>query len=710
NTYTLFAELVRHIQSDTGRVGVIVPSGIATDDTTKYYFQDIMDSAALVSLYDFENRAGLFPAVDSRMKFCLLTLTGADRPAQAGAQFVFFALDVAHLREEARRFTLSAADIALLNPNTRTCPIFRGKRDAELTKAIYRSAIPIGNEQCGFGFQPKIDMTDEVGKFYPAYNLSNVGHVQTRVVLNGVSYLRLYESKLTWHYDHRFATFANCSEDEFNSGSPRRLNKDEQMRPDYFCLPRYYVPELLVNKRYNSESSTQNNYLLAVRRLTNSTNERTAVFSLLPKSGCGNSMFVFTAPTASRYIWLLSCGNTFAFDYCTRNKVGGTNFLQFIIEQLPLVAQEKIHNFQGFLAGSRWLRERILELVYVTYDLLPFAQDCGYYGPPFRWDEERRFLLRCELDAAYFHLYGIGREDVAYIMDTFPIVRRKDEAAHGEYRTKRVILEIYDEMGAAISAHVAADSHPRSSGQEAQEEARLGNRGYELKPPPAHPDAAPAAADSHPRSPAEEARLGNRGYETRLNPPPAHPDAAHQWDAAYLGPELPRDEWWQPAAADSHPRASSAAPEAADSHPRAPAEEARLGNRGYELKPPPMPKAKPAAKPALDVQPALVTDFTPPQGGYSLRLKRVMALGQPKNQMELTELIAALGDENGQIRWLAGASLVKVGGTAVVRLLAAYLGTGPDEVAQSEARKVLGMIAETDEDEAVQQAARAAAQ
>jgi len=85
-------------------------------------------------------------------------------------------------------------------------------------------------------------------------------------------------------------------------------------------------------------------------------------------------------------------------------------------------------------------------LVYTSWEMQPLARDCGYEGPPFRWDEERRFQLRCELDAAFFHLYGIGREDVEYIMETFPIVRRKDEARWGEYRTKRVLLEEYDRM------------------------------------------------------------------------------------------------------------------------------------------------------------------------------------------------------------------------------------------------------------------------
>jgi hypothetical protein len=88
-----------------------------------------------------------------------------------------------------------------------------------------------------------------------------------------------------------------------------------------------------------------------------------------------------------------------------------------------------------------WMLPRVLELVYTSWEMQPFARDCGYDGPPFAWDEERRFQLRCEVDAAFFHLYGIEREDVEYIMETFPIVRRKDEARWGEYRTKGQTLE-----------------------------------------------------------------------------------------------------------------------------------------------------------------------------------------------------------------------------------------------------------------------------
>ena len=102
------------------------------------------------------------------------------------------------------------------------------------------------------------------------------------------------------------------------------------------------------------------------------------------------------------------------------------------------------------------------ESIYKLWDCETFARDCGYDWPPFRWDEERRFLLRAELAAAFFHLYGLNRDDTAYILDTFPIVRRKDIARTeiknqsgevtqpGTYITKETILTIYDAMADSI--------------------------------------------------------------------------------------------------------------------------------------------------------------------------------------------------------------------------------------------------------------------
>jgi hypothetical protein len=146
-----------------------------------------------------------------------------------------------------------------------------------------------------------------------------------------------------------------------------------------------------------------------------------------------------------------------SFDYCARQKVGGISLKYFTMKQLPVLPPATYESEALWSRGTPlhiWLRDRVLELTYSAWDLKPWAKDVGHDGPPFRWDESRRFFLRCELDAAFFHLYGISRDDTAYILDTFPIVRRKDVAKHGDYRTKLLILEIFDALKAAIQSGV----------------------------------------------------------------------------------------------------------------------------------------------------------------------------------------------------------------------------------------------------------------
>jgi len=174
------------------------------------------------------------------------------------------------------------------------------------------------------------------------------------------------------------------------------------------------------------------------------------IASVIPLAAVGDK-FLLIQPDRqpSEVPALLSNLASIPFDYVTRQKLGSTSLKYFTMKQLPVLSPDTYYNHAPWDDGGLlqdWLTPRVLELTYTAWDLEPFACDLGYNYPPFRWDPDRRFLLRCELDAAFFHLYGIEREDADYIMETFPIVKRRDEAAHGEYRTKRVILEIYDQM------------------------------------------------------------------------------------------------------------------------------------------------------------------------------------------------------------------------------------------------------------------------
>jgi len=458
NTYTIFAEAMRHIITPNGRVGCIVPSGIVTDDTTKYFFRDLMESHTLVSVNSFENEDFIFPAVHHATKFCLLTISGTERP-QKVADFIFFVRKISDLLEEERHFSLSATDITLFNPNTRTCPIFRSKRDVELNKAIYTQVpifiteIPYEDNPWNVKFSMMFQMANDSHLFRNREQLENEGWtLKGNSFVNGNEvYLPLYEGKMVSYFDHRFGTYEGQTQRQANQGKLPELTEYQHADPFLLSIPRYWIheshmPDLMHDGRKG---------LIVFRDVARSTDARTAIFSVLPVVPCGHKIpiVVLDPRKTCEVAYLTTCFSSFIFDYLARQKLGGTSMSFFIIKQLPVLPPSQYAatcTWNDHTLLGDWILPRALELTYTAWDLEPFAKDCGYNGPPFRWNEERRFLLRCELDAAYFHLYDIGRDDVDYIMETFPIVKRKDEKHYGEYRTKRVILEIYDEMKRAM--------------------------------------------------------------------------------------------------------------------------------------------------------------------------------------------------------------------------------------------------------------------
>jgi hypothetical protein len=182
------------------------------------------------------------------------------------------------------------------------------------------------------------------------------------------------------------------------------------------------------------------------------------IVSLIPRVAVGDNLFLILCDSsAQRAASVLALLSSFVLDYVARQKVGGTNLNFFIVEQLPVLSPESFDQplpWTPDQSAAEWVISRVLELTYTAIDLTSFAKELGYDGPPFTWNDERRLLLRAELDACFFHLYGIERDDIEYIMGTFPIVKRRDESTYGEYRTARLILERYDEMSKAAESGV----------------------------------------------------------------------------------------------------------------------------------------------------------------------------------------------------------------------------------------------------------------
>lgn len=441
NTYALFAETAYRLIGPAGRAGIVVPTGIATDDSTKAFFGEVVEKRRLVSLYDFENREAIFPGVHRSYKFALLTLGRAE-----AAEFAFFAMRVEHLRDRRRRFRLTAEDFRLINPNTRTCPVFRSEYDAELTKKIYRN-VPVLIDET----KPPEEGNPWGLSFMTMFHMANDSYLFLDQPGSGT--LPLYEAKMIHQFDHRWATYEPAQE---TSGAPssRDVTDGEKADPRFTVRPRYWVPEAAVRARLR-EIGWDRKWLMGWRDICRATDERTVIAAVIPAVGVGHKFLLLYSNSVSPRLLacLLAEQNSLVHDFVARQKVGGTSLNYFTKRQITNLPPSRYTP-----ADLDFIVPRVLELTYTAEDLRPWAEDLGYEGDPFPWDPERRAVLRAELDAYYARLYGLTRDELRYILDpadvmgpdypseTFRVLKEKEEREFGEYRTKRLVLEAWDRL------------------------------------------------------------------------------------------------------------------------------------------------------------------------------------------------------------------------------------------------------------------------
>ena len=463
NTYALFAEHNRSILEQRGRAGFIVPAGIVADDSTKAYFQAVIDGGELASVFHFENEDQVFPEVHHAYRFVLLCL---DRSGMvAASDLVFFLRQAAGLADTSRHVAISPADFAAVNPNTRTCPTFRTRRDADINLALYRRAgvlwrdgEPDENPWGLLFVQGLFNMAADSGLFRTRRQMEDDGHELrgNRFIAQVGSYLPLIEGKMMHLFDHRFGTYEGQTQAQENQGKLPEFDDEQHADPASANLPYFWVERGLVDSALRNRWNR--GWLLGWRDISGTEKQRTVVASILPVAAIGHTlplMFPKAAPERITCLFANLC--SFILDYAARQKVGGTHITYGYIKQFPVLPPAVYAGPAPWSRGpagreaptlESWILPRVLELTYTAWDLESFARDVGYQGPPFKWDSQRRLLIRGELDAAFFHLYGVTRDDASYILDTFPIVRERNPDQAG------VILAIYDALATAIRTGV----------------------------------------------------------------------------------------------------------------------------------------------------------------------------------------------------------------------------------------------------------------
>jgi hypothetical protein len=467
NTYPLFIELADGLISGRGKIGMIVKTGILADYSLRGFFQYLIEGKKLRTAYDFSNKKLIFPAVVANERFTLLTLTGTEDPADQ-AMLSILNDDVNALSAPGRIWRLTAEDINLLNPNTRTAPLFQSQKDMAVVRAIYQThsilARVTGGQDIGpWGakYYTMFHMSNDSGLFVDLETLMEHSQEEPSPAWNTDRgrHVGLWEGKLFDSFDYRHGTFQGvpCASRFGIKAEPNHPTCADLLNPALRCLPRYWVPEEEVRKRYSDQLGYVPCAVLAFRDVCRvHTDLRTVRACVVPAWGAGNKapLLLFpglTPPEHSRRSLLLcTVLNSFVFDYTTRQKFSGGSLNKYILIQIPVVNPPSGPcPWNPDLLLDEWILDRALERAATGNDLISLSGELGREHEIFRHDEQRRFLLQCELDAAYFRLYGISRDDSDYILESFPILRRNDEAAYGEYRTKRLILEIYDSMADA---------------------------------------------------------------------------------------------------------------------------------------------------------------------------------------------------------------------------------------------------------------------
>ncbi|MCY3783039.1 MAG: restriction endonuclease, partial [Chloroflexi bacterium] len=280
-------------------------------------------------------------------------------------------------------------------------------------------------------------------------------------------YLPLYQGRMIHQFDHRANSVRVNPESTHNPYLSEEVSEAQHADPGFLPQSQYWVP----GKDVESNLPETTGYTLGFRDIARPTDVRTVIASIVPRAGYGNTIPLLvdssegasaqldekSALDAAQLTLLVANLNTVCLDFVARQKAQGTHLNWYIVEQLPVIASDAYDRRFGDVTAADLVRDHVLRLTYTAHDMEPFARDLGYGGDPFIWDEEDRRHLRARLDALYLHLYGLDRADAAYVLDTFPIVRKEDKGQFDDqYRTKDLILAYMNALAAGETETVVA--------------------------------------------------------------------------------------------------------------------------------------------------------------------------------------------------------------------------------------------------------------
>ena len=399
NLYSLFVERAMALVKPDGMVGLLVPSGIASDKTAAPFFQSVATQGRLKALYDFENKKVFFPDVHASFKFCVFVASPSPVP------------------EEEREGAWSIGNNRFNSPSGEWVPLYEGKMVQAFDHRAANVQVNPANQHRPAQPVPATLQQHQDPDWLPDPQFWLVQ--KDRESPSAIP-------ELGWLLGFKDVTAPTNARAMIAALIPSRPtgNTLPVLTPSLPLLPVTddveKITEWITEVKARIEWHRQNAFLL------------------------------------------LANLNSTVLDFVARQKVQGQHLNWFIVEQLPVVPPDRYNTVHfGSKTAGEIVRDAVLELTYTAHDMAPFARDLGHVDeagqvkPPFVWDEDRRLHLRAKLDAVFFHLYGVtDRDDVRYIYATFPIVERQEKATYSRYRSRDLCLAW---MNALAAGHPDAE-------------------------------------------------------------------------------------------------------------------------------------------------------------------------------------------------------------------------------------------------------------
>jgi len=459
NTFKLFLEQFFTLLGNGGRMGIVVPSSIYTDQGCQSLRERFFKQSRVAFLFCFSNEKFIFKNVHHAFRFVAFSAIKGEKTDGFKVSFLIDPREAVHPGSldgklqylDKHGLEMSYQTVKKFSPDTLSIMELKSQQDIDITAKIYGDWPLLGKN---------LKSTWNV-KFRSELHMTNDSHLFKSVPTD----CPLYEGKMIWLFDSHFE-------------NPR------------YWLDRDKVEEAL---RLNAWEGTH--YRVGFRNVASSTNERTLICGVSPPSFHGNSLLTITpnnmnwkGPNESETLWIASILSSLCVDFLIRQKVA-TNLNYHFIKSLP-VPRENVQNSVLECIIAKAMRLFCYDIDFAKLWEKLFSNDwqspifwypelapIDNYGPmheqeirrrlrdeaskltpewtsrcgvhdrmPDRRDTGDRAQLRAEIDAYVAHLYGLSRDDFAYILDTFPVLKKKEEKAFGEFMSKRKCLEEYDRL------------------------------------------------------------------------------------------------------------------------------------------------------------------------------------------------------------------------------------------------------------------------